>query len=149
MDVREGASGASADAPGRRSENTVSLSLNWQMTKNSDIHRKIERRGRQLYRKTREKCQILLKSFVFLSGILDFLILGLFFRNFSGYICVGLDWPLVLKWTLTLLRKMLPYIYGSQACLCKTASRWFSTASYSLPSSFALSKRPWRVRSSF
>ena len=47
--------------------------------------------------------------------ILDFLlqrrILNRISGGFSQYFCVGLSSPLVLKWALTLLMRLLPYIY--------------------------------------
>ena len=54
MDVREGASGASADSPERRSWTTASLILNWQLTKNNDLEKLRERE--ENWREKEGKC---------------------------------------------------------------------------------------------
>ena len=48
----------------------------------------------------------------FCSLSLNFFILGIFSMGFLGNICVRLSWPSILKLILTLLMKMLQYIYG-------------------------------------
>ena len=45
----------------------------------------------------------------------------------SGYICAGPSWQLVFNWTLTLLMKMLRYIYDQLVLvfLFRGLKRWF------------------------
>ena len=83
MDVREGASGASTDAPGRRSGSAVSLIFVWQMTRNSDIDERKRERGKKITGRDREKCCISPEYILFFVKSWIFCFVGIFMISFK------------------------------------------------------------------